>query len=122
MQYGVFLFFGSFVAIMTIYIAICLPETKGVMVENIMAAWATCVACHDAPACIACIHVALDVRIVMTCLRVHVTMSHKVSRQYGLFQPQQEGCLCCRVPALPWNQEVVGDLDCVPPKAGVQVA
>lgn len=42
MEYGVFLSFGGFIAIMTVYVAVCLPETKGVMVDNVMAAWDTC--------------------------------------------------------------------------------
>ena len=42
MQYGVFLFFGGCMASMTAYIACCLPETKGIMVENIMSVWARC--------------------------------------------------------------------------------
>ncbi|KAK9915451.1 hypothetical protein WJX75_009367 [Coccomyxa subellipsoidea] len=40
MQFGVFLFFAAFVAIMTVYVWIMLPETKGVPIEEIMDAWA----------------------------------------------------------------------------------
>ncbi|BDA43293.1 H(+)/hexose cotransporter 2 [Coccomyxa sp. Obi] len=40
MQFGVFLFFAAFVAIMTVYVWILLPETKGIPVEEIMDAWA----------------------------------------------------------------------------------
>lgn len=39
-QFGVFLFFAAFVAIMTVYVWIMLPETKGVPIEEIMDAWA----------------------------------------------------------------------------------
>jgi hypothetical protein len=39
LQYGVFLFFASWVAIMTVYVWIMLPETKGVPVEEIMDVW-----------------------------------------------------------------------------------
>mmetsp|Transcript_28770 Transcript_28770/g.63386 ORF Transcript_28770/g.63386 Transcript_28770/m.63386 type:complete len:544 (+) Transcript_28770:163-1794(+) len=35
MQYGVFLFFGMFVLIMTIFVTLCLPETKGVPIEEV---------------------------------------------------------------------------------------
>lgn len=40
MQFGVFLFFAAFVAIMTVYVWILLPETKGIPVEEIMDACA----------------------------------------------------------------------------------
>ena len=39
-QFGVFLFFAAFMAIMTVYVWLLLPETKGVPVEEIMAVWA----------------------------------------------------------------------------------
>lgn len=39
-QFGVFLFFAAFVAIMTVYVWILLPETKAIPVEEIMDAWA----------------------------------------------------------------------------------
>ncbi len=42
MEYGVFLFFAGWVLIMTTWVALCLPETKGIAVENVMDAWATC--------------------------------------------------------------------------------
>ncbi|EIE25408.1 general substrate transporter, partial [Coccomyxa subellipsoidea C-169] len=41
MEYGVFLFFAGWVLIMTTWVALCLPETKGIAVENVMDAWAT---------------------------------------------------------------------------------
>ena len=40
MQWGVFLFFAACMVVMTVYIAFCLPETKGIPVERIMDAWA----------------------------------------------------------------------------------
>ncbi|KAK9917780.1 hypothetical protein WJX75_008092 [Coccomyxa subellipsoidea] len=41
MQYAVFFFFAGWLAIMTVWVAICLPETKGIAVETVMDAWAT---------------------------------------------------------------------------------
>jgi hypothetical protein len=41
MQYGVFYFFAGWLAIMTMWVAFCLPETKGIAVETVMDAWAT---------------------------------------------------------------------------------
>ncbi|KAK9908622.1 hypothetical protein WJX75_000533 [Coccomyxa subellipsoidea] len=41
MQYGVFLFFAGWLAILTVWVAFCLPETKGIAVETVMDAWAT---------------------------------------------------------------------------------
>ena len=42
MQYGVYLFFAGCVIVMTLWVAVWLPETRGVPVEHVMAAWATC--------------------------------------------------------------------------------
>ena len=39
-QFGVFLFFASMMAIMTVWVWLLLPETKGVPVEEIMTVWA----------------------------------------------------------------------------------
>lgn len=41
MEWGVFLFFAAWVIIMTSYVAVMLPETKGLTLESMMAAWAT---------------------------------------------------------------------------------
>jgi hypothetical protein len=43
MDYGVFLFFAGWMMLMTVYVAMLLPETKGVPVEDIMSRWTTCV-------------------------------------------------------------------------------
>lgn len=42
MTWGVFWFFGFLILAMTGYVACCLPETKGINVENVMGAWARC--------------------------------------------------------------------------------
>jgi hypothetical protein len=34
-QWGTFLFFGGFVAIMTLFVILCIPETKGVPIEEL---------------------------------------------------------------------------------------
>ena len=39
LQYGVFLFFAGCVILATLFVIICLPETKGVPVENVEQAW-----------------------------------------------------------------------------------
>jgi hypothetical protein len=39
MQYGVFFFFAGWVLLMTFYVAVMLPETKGLTLESMMAAW-----------------------------------------------------------------------------------
>lgn len=39
MQYGIMLFFAGWCVIMTIYIILCLPETKGVPIEEIVVVW-----------------------------------------------------------------------------------
>eukprot|EP00897_Mesotaenium_endlicherianum_P010445 jgi/Mesen1/9429/ME000618S08816 len=39
MKYGIFLFFAAFVLIMTIFIHLCLPETKGVPLEEMVDIW-----------------------------------------------------------------------------------
>ncbi len=39
LQYGVFLFFAGCVILATLFVIICLPETKGVPVEKVEQAW-----------------------------------------------------------------------------------
>ncbi|CAL5224139.1 g6772 [Coccomyxa viridis] len=39
MQYGIMLFFAAWCLIMTLYIILCLPETKGVPIEEIVVVW-----------------------------------------------------------------------------------
>lgn len=39
LQYGIMLFFASWCLIMTLYIILCLPETKGVPIEEIVVVW-----------------------------------------------------------------------------------
>ncbi len=38
-QYGIMLFFAAWCLIMTLYIILCLPETKGVPIEEIVVVW-----------------------------------------------------------------------------------
>ena len=38
-QYGIMLFFAAWCFIMTLYIILCLPETKGVPIEEIVVVW-----------------------------------------------------------------------------------
>ncbi len=38
-QYGIMLFFAAWCVIMTLYIILCLPETKGVPIEEILVVW-----------------------------------------------------------------------------------
>ena len=38
-QYGIMLFFAAWCVIMTLYIILCLPETKGVPIEEIVVVW-----------------------------------------------------------------------------------
>lgn len=49
LQFGVFLFFAGWVAIMTVYVWIMLPETKGVPVEEIMDVWARYMSAFSLP-------------------------------------------------------------------------
>ena len=49
MEYAVFYFFAGWMVLMTAYVAVFLPETKGLGVENVMIAWDTCV---FSPACL----------------------------------------------------------------------
>jgi hypothetical protein len=35
LQWGTFLFFGGFVALMTLFVVLCIPETKGVPIEEL---------------------------------------------------------------------------------------
>eukprot|EP00897_Mesotaenium_endlicherianum_P010511 jgi/Mesen1/9489/ME000063S08939 len=39
MRYGIFLFFAAFVLVMTLFIQLCLPETKGVPLEEMADIW-----------------------------------------------------------------------------------
>ena len=39
LQYGIMLFFAAWCLIMTLYIILCLPETKGVPIEEIVVVW-----------------------------------------------------------------------------------
>ena len=38
-QYGIMLFFAAWCLIMTVYVILCLPETKGVPIEEIVVVW-----------------------------------------------------------------------------------
>jgi len=39
LQYGIMLFFAAWCLIMTAYVILCLPETKGVPIEEIVVVW-----------------------------------------------------------------------------------
>ncbi|XP_054799128.1 sugar transport protein 5-like [Prosopis cineraria] len=38
-KYGAFLFYGGWIAVMTVFIVLCLPETKGIPLESMHAIW-----------------------------------------------------------------------------------
>jgi phage terminase large subunit len=38
-QFGIFLFFAGWVLVMTVFVALLLPETKGIPIEEMVVVW-----------------------------------------------------------------------------------
>ena len=92
MRYGVYLFFAGCVIVMTLWVAVWLPETRGVPVEHVMAAWGTC-----APPCLPLPPAGSPwskcmLRRIGACRGCAVTLS-------------APAMLPRRVPAWPWRQK-----------------